>query len=45
MGGGGLFYIGELEITAMSNYTRDVIGMDQVYDDATLTVFRIRDSG
>jgi hypothetical protein len=43
--GGGLFYIGELEITAMSNYTRDVIGMDQVYDDETLTVFRIRDSG
>jgi len=43
--GGGLFYIGEGEITAMSNYARDVIGMDQVYDDATLTIFRIRDSG
>lgn len=41
--GGGLFYIGEPEIAAMSNYTRGVIGMDQVYDDATLTVFRIRD--
>jgi hypothetical protein len=41
--GGGLFYIGEGEIAAMSNYARDVIGMDQVYDDATLTVFRIRD--
>ncbi|HVP05311.1 MAG TPA: hypothetical protein VMT90_06525 [Dehalococcoidia bacterium] len=41
--GGGLFYIGEPEITAMTNYTRDVLGMEQVYDDYTLTIFRARD--
>jgi hypothetical protein len=42
--GGGLFYIGEPEIAAMSNYARDIVGMDQIYDDATLAIFRIRDS-
>jgi hypothetical protein len=41
--GAGLFYIGEGEVTAMSNYARDVVGMEQIYDDQVIRIFRLGD--
>jgi hypothetical protein len=38
--GTGLFYFGEAEIAAMDEYLRDTVGMDKIYSDTMVTVYR-----
>jgi hypothetical protein len=38
-----LYFVGDAEVQAMDRYLRDVVGMEQIYTDPTLSVYRARE--